>query len=55
LLSSCRSRPTKIRLQFALNTGGIHDDLAMGFGVDDVILYAQTPNQEPPPVRRRFD
>jgi len=33
--------PTKIKLQFAFNAGGIYDNLTMGFAVDDVIIYAQ--------------
>ena len=34
--------PTKIKLQFAFNAGGIYDNLTMGFAVDDVIIYAQS-------------
>jgi hypothetical protein len=33
--------PTKIKLQFAFNAGGIYDNLTMGFAVDDIIVYAQ--------------
>jgi hypothetical protein len=41
--------PTKIKLQFAFNAGGIYDNLTMGFAVDDVIIYAQpqTTSQRP--------
>jgi len=33
--------PTKIKIQFAFNAGGIYDNFTMGFAVDDVIVYAQ--------------
>jgi len=41
--------PTKIRLQFSFNAGGIYDNLTTGFAVDDVIIYAQpqTSSQRP--------